>query len=75
MKLIPEWRSALRLFSVQANIIGVALASTYASMYGQLKADLPPQQMAAITACVFAAGILLRIISQQPKEDNAPADR
>lgn len=75
MKLIPEWRKSLRLFTVQINIIGMALAGTYASMYEQLKADLPPQQMAMLTVGVFALSTLLRVISQQPKEDDAPADR
>lgn len=74
MRLIPEWRKPLRLFSVQVNIIGMALAGTYANMYEQLKADLPPQQMAAITVSVFAISTLLRFISQQPKEDDASAD-
>lgn len=75
MNLIPEWRSALKLFSVQANVIGAALATTYASMYDQLKADVPPQYMFMLTAGVFVAGIVCRVISQQPKEDDATADR
>lgn len=75
MNLIPEWRSALKLFSVQANVIGAAIAGTYATMYEQLKADLPPQYMFAVTAGVFIVGIVCRVISQQPKEDDATADR
>lgn len=75
MALIPEWRSALKLFSVQANVIGAALATTYASMYDKLKADLPPKYMIAVTAGVFVVGIVCRVISQQPKDIDAPADR
>ena len=73
MELIPEWRSAIKLFSVQANVIGAAMATTYASMYDQLKADFPPQYMFALTAAVFVAGIVCRVISQQPKAPDETA--
>ena len=73
MRLIPEWRSAIKFLSVQANIIGMALAGAYASMYDQLKVDLPPKHMAMITVAVFAGGILCRIISQQPKAPDEAA--
>lgn len=75
MNLIPEWRKALKLFSVQANAIGAAMGATYLSMYDKLKADLPPKYMIAVTVGVFVAGIVCRVISQQPKEENATADR
>lgn len=70
MKLIPEWRKAVKFFSVQANIIGAALASTYGLMYPQLRESIPPQWMAGVTAVVFVAGIICRIISQQPKDSD-----
>lgn len=73
MELIPDWKKAAKFFSVQANAIGAALASTYGLMYPQLRESIPPQWMAGITAAVFVAGILCRVISQQPKEDDAPA--
>lgn len=73
MKLIPDWRKAVKFFSVQANIIGAALASTYGLMYPQLRESIPPQWMAGVTAVVFVAGIICRIISQQPKEPNEAA--
>jgi len=66
--LIDEWKKAYKLLSVQANAIGTAMAAGYASMYEQLKETIPPQWMAGITAAVFAAGIVCRLISQQPKE-------
>ena len=73
MNLIPEWRSAVKLFSVQANAIGAALASTYGLMYPQLRESIPPQWMAGITAAVFVAGIVCRVISQQPKAPDETA--
>lgn len=73
MELIPDWKKAVKLFSVQANAIGAALASTYGLMYPQLRESIPPQWMAGITSAVFIAGIVCRVISQQPKETNDQA--
>lgn len=72
MRLIDEWRSAIKLFSVQANLIGAGMATTYASMYPQLRESIPPQWMAGLTAAVFVAGIVCRVISQQPKDCDEP---
>lgn len=65
MKLIPEWRKAWRMFSVQAQAIGVALCATYVQMYDQLKEAFPPAWMAGLTAAIFAVGILGRVIKQE----------
>ena len=73
MELIPDWKKAAKLFSVQANAIGAALASTYGLMYPQLRESIPPQWMAGITAAVFVSGIVCRIISQQPKAPDETA--
>jgi len=73
MELIPDWKKAAKFFSVQANAIGAALASTYGLMYPQLRESVPPQWMAGITAAVFVAGIVCRVISQQPKAPDEAA--
>jgi len=68
MKLIDEWKSAWRYLSVQANALGSAMAIGYASMYDHLKENFPPKYMMAITAAVFALGIIGRLVSQQLKD-------
>lgn len=65
MNLIPEWRKAWRMFSVQAQAIGVALCAGYVQMYDQLKETFPPAWMAGITACIFAVGIVGRVVKQE----------
>jgi hypothetical protein len=65
MMLIPEWKTAYRFLSVQANVIGMAMATGYATMYPQLKDTIPPDVMAWITGAVFVLGIVARVISQQ----------
>lgn len=72
MTLIPDWHKSLKLLSVQANGLGIAISGTYAALYEQLKETIPPHWMAIATGVVFAAGILGRIISQQPKEEDEP---
>ncbi|MES2729929.1 MAG: hypothetical protein V4621_07545 [Pseudomonadota bacterium] len=67
MKLIDEWRGCLRFLSVQANVIGIAISTTYATLYSQLKENFPPTYMAILTGVVFVAGIVGRLISQSPK--------
>jgi len=69
MNLIDDWKSCLRLFSVQANTIGLAMTAAYSAMYEQLKDNFPPKIMAAVTAAVFVLGIVGRLVSQTPKDD------
>jgi hypothetical protein len=74
MKLIDDWKKALRLFSVQANGIGIAISSTYALLYEQLKESFPAKYMAGLTGLVFLFGILGRLVHQGKKEDDKPED-
>lgn len=67
MKLIEDWKDAWRWFSIWAGTVGSAMAATYAVMYEQLKETIPPQWMAALTAAVFIAGMVGRIIDQKPR--------
>lgn len=68
MRLIDEWRTAWKFLSVQANVLGGAMASAYATFYPQLKDTISPAAMGYLTGAVFALGVIGRVISQQPKE-------
>lgn len=72
MKLIEDWRSAWKFLSVQAQAIGVAISSTYAVLYDQLKDNFPPKYMLVLTGAVFLLGIAGRVISQDKLKDSAP---
>ena len=67
-ELISNWQDCWRWFSVQANSIGIAISSTYAIMYDQLKETIPANYMAAATAIVFLLGIIGRIANQTKVE-------
>lgn len=70
MKLIHNWKRALRFFSVQMNLLGTALSTGYATMYDKLKETVSPATMAVITGAVFVLGVLARVIDQDMKEDD-----
>lgn len=70
MKLIPEWRKAWRMVSMQAQAIGLALCATYAQMYDQLKEAFPPMWMACITGAIFAFGMFGRLVKQDKVSGN-----
>jgi len=53
MKLINEWRTAWKFLSVQANVLGGAMASAYATFYPQLKDTISPAAMGYLTGAVF----------------------
>lgn len=67
MKLIDDWRGCWKFLSVHAGVLGVAISTTYASLYSQLKENFPPTYMAILTGVVFALGIVGRLISQSPE--------
>lgn len=71
MKLIDDWKGCWKFLSVQAQALGVAISSTYAVLYDQLKDNFPPKYMIALTGAVFLLGIAGRVISQDKKEPPA----
>jgi sorbitol-specific phosphotransferase system component IIBC len=70
MKLITNWRKCWKFLSVQLMAVGSGISATYATMYQQLKDTIDPKMMAMITAGVFVAGILGRVISQGLDNDS-----
>lgn len=64
LKLVTNWRSALRMLSVQLNLIGTAVTSTYVLMYDQLKDAVEPTMMGKIVVAVFILSILGRLVDQ-----------
>jgi hypothetical protein len=75
LKLIPEWRKALHMFSIQLNLIGTTMSSVYAAMYDKLSATVTPKTMACLTIGVFVASALARLIEQELKEDSDAIDK
>ncbi|MGN8062817.1 hypothetical protein ACTJK4_14255 [Ralstonia sp. 22111] len=73
MTLIDEWRRCHRLYSQQINAVGIALSTTYAVMYEQIRDVLPARYLAILTAVVFAGGFVARLIKQGKKSADTEA--
>jgi hypothetical protein len=69
MKLIPEWKSSWRLFSVQAAGLLTVLSLLQAEILPQLESSIPPKWWPWITAAFGAGIIILRVVSQLPQDE------
>lgn len=67
MKLIPEWREAWRMFSVQALGLILMLPLIWAEMPPEVKALIPASWHPYIVAAVAAAGLIGRLIDQRTR--------
>ena len=64
MKLIPEWRKAWRMISVQAMTLAVAAQGAWAALPPELQSQMPDWGLKAITACILVLGIVGRLVKQ-----------
>lgn len=74
MKLIPNARNWWRMFSVQAQLIAMAVLGAWGAMPDDLKARLPDMLAIYTAAGVLVLGVFGRLV-QQPKlheDDKAP---
>lgn len=67
MKFVPDWRSAWRWFSVQALAAVMVLPLVWATMPADVKGWIPQSWHVWIFVLLGAAGIVGRLIDQQPK--------
>lgn len=65
MRLVPDWRSAWRWFSVQALAILAVLPMVWASLPADIKAYIPTKYGIYIAAAIALAGIAGRLVDQK----------
>ena len=70
-RLIPHWRKAWRMLSIQAMTLAAALQGAWAAMPANLIASVPGWVIHAVTITLLVAGILGRLIDQ-PKVSDQP---
>jgi hypothetical protein len=68
MKLIEEWRSALKMFSMQAMGAAFAVQGAWAALSDDLKSSIPHGMVTGLTLTLLAAGIGGRLVRQTKKE-------
>ncbi len=67
MKLIDDWKSAWRKFSVQAMGAAIALQGAWEACPEELKASIPTLWVSRLTAILLVLGIVGRLVKQEPK--------
>ena len=65
MKLVSNWRSALKMLSVQISTLGGAVSTSYAVFYPQLKEYVSPTVMMYVVGATFILTIVGRMIDQE----------
>lgn len=64
MKLVPEWRRAWRMFSIQAMVLAGAIQAAWAALPPEMMQSIPDPWMRGITLTLLALGIIGRLVDQ-----------
>ena len=64
MQLIPNWRRAWRMFSVQAMAAVAVLQTAWPQIPDDIKAGWPPHLVHWVTVALVVAGVVGRVVSQ-----------
>lgn len=68
IKLVRNWRKALKMLSVQANVLCGSMVAAYGAMFDQMKGVLDPALMTKIVVGMFVVNIVLRLVDQGLEE-------
>lgn len=68
MRLIPEWRSAWRMFSVQVLVLIGALTAFWQELPPEIVALLPAEIRHWVITGLALAGLVGRLIDQRTRE-------
>lgn len=63
-RLIPNWRRAHRMLSVQAMTLAGAIQATWPLIPEDMKATLPPALVHWVSVALLVVGILGRLVDQ-----------
>lgn len=66
VKLIDNWRKALRMFSVQAMVIAGAIQGAWVFIPPEMMASIPSEWVRVITIALLVLGVVGRLV-EQPK--------
>lgn len=64
MKLVDDWKSAWRWFSMHALVLAGVIPTVWVELPPGLKTAIPPGAMGAITAVIAACGVVGRLVNQ-----------
>jgi len=64
LKIIPEWRRAWRMVSVQCMALALAIEGAWAMIPEDMRASLPPALVKVVTVTLLVVGIAGRLVDQ-----------
>lgn len=67
MKLVDDWRSALRWFSVQVPAVNAAFLLTWSQLPQKFQDALPLPWVIGIAVVLLVVGVVGRLVKQTPK--------
>ena len=68
LKLIPNWRHALRMFSVQAQLIATGLLTGWGTLPPRWQEQIPVGIVLGMACFVLVLGVIGRLIQQPSVE-------
>jgi hypothetical protein len=70
MKLIPNWKKAYKMISVQAMTLALAIQGAWQTLPPAMLASINPTLVTTITLVLLGLGILGRVVTQPSVEVN-----
>lgn len=70
MKLVPEWKRCLRMFSVQAMILAGAVQGAWASLPDEMKATVSDDWLRYGTIALMILGVIGRLVAQSSVDES-----
>lgn len=65
MKLIPEWKKAPRMFSMQAMGLAIAIQGAWEVLPNSMLSSLPDSWVRVISVTLLVLGIIGRLVEQK----------
>jgi cytosine/uracil/thiamine/allantoin permease len=74
MKLIPNWKKAWRMFSVQAQALAISILATWASIPEDWKPLFDQKLVFGLAMACLVFGIVGRVVAQPTTQADPPKE-
>jgi len=71
MKLIPQWKRAFRMFSVQAMVLAGAIQAAWVALPADMMDAIPDPWVRGITIAFLVLGVIGRLVDQPKVSSDA----
>lgn len=74
LKLVDDWKDALRWFSVNCMLIAATIQGVWASLPEDMRASIPTGIVSGITIFVLVLGVIGRLVKQERRKGKKNVD-